>query len=100
MEMVCIVYLSLEGSSGFENILVLTDHLIRYAHVLPTKNQTTKARILFDQFIVHYGFSVRIHSGQSQTFESNLMKELCSLAGVDKSVTIHHYPVSKYCYKC
>ena len=59
--------LSLERSKGgFENILVITYHFSRYAQALPTKNQTAKttARILFDQFIVHYGFPARTHSDQ------------------------------------
>ena len=96
MEMVCIDYLSLERSKGgFENILVITDHFSRYAQALPTKNQTAKttARILFDQFIVHYGFPARIHSDQGQNFESNLIKELCSLAGVEKSRTTPYHPM-------
>ena len=56
-------------------MLVITDHLSRYAQAYPTKNQTTKttARILFDQFIVHYSFPARIHSDQGQTFESKLI---------------------------
>ena len=59
MELVCIGFLSLERSKGgFENILVITDHFTRYAQAFPTRNQLAKtiARILFDNFIVHYGF--------------------------------------------
>ena len=67
MEIVCIDYLSLEPSKGgVENILVITDYFTRYAQAIPTRNQTarTAARVLFDNFIVHYGFPARIHSGQ------------------------------------
>jgi hypothetical protein len=36
-------YLSLERSkSGYENILVITDHFTRYARAIPTRNQTAK----------------------------------------------------------
>ena len=94
MEIVCLDYLSLERSKGgFENVLVITDHFSRYAQAFPTKNQTAKttARILFDQFIVHYGFPARIHSDQGQTFESNLIKELCSIAEVEKSRTTPYH---------
>ena len=48
------------------------------------------ARVLFDNFIVHYGFPARIHSDQGQNFESNLIKELCSIAGTEKSRTTHY----------
>ena len=87
LEIICLDYLSLERSKGgFKNILVVTDHFSRYAQAFPTKNQTarTTARVLFDNFIVHYGFPARIHSDQGQNFESNLIKELCSIAGTEK----------------
>ena len=59
MELVCFDFLSLERSKGGqEHILMITDHFTRYAQAFPTRNQLAKttARVLFDQFIVHYGF--------------------------------------------
>ena len=67
MEIVCIDFLSLEASKGgVENILVITDHFTRYAQAFPTRNQTARktAMMLFDNFIVHYGFLACIHSDQ------------------------------------
>ena len=49
--------------------------------------------MLFDNFIVHYGFPARIHSDQGQCFESKLLKELCQIAGVEKSRTTHYHPM-------
>ena len=79
MEILCLDYLSLERSKdGVENILVITDHLTRYAQAISTTNQTarTTARVLFDNFGVHYGFPARLHGDQGQTFESKLIEEL------------------------
>ena len=78
---------------GCENILVITNHFTRYAQAFPTRNQlaTTTAKILFDNFIVHYGFSARLNSDQGRNFESKVIKELCKLAGVQKSrTTLYH----------
>ena len=96
MEIVCIDYLSLERSKGgIEHVLVMTDHFSRYAQAFPTKNQTAKtaARVLFDNFIVHYGFPARIHSDQGQCFKSKLIEELCRSAGVEKSRTTPYHPM-------
>ena len=96
MEIVCFDYLSLERlKGGVENILVITDHFSWYAQAIPTRNQNAKttARVLFDNFIVHYGFPARIHSDQGQNFESNLIKELCQIARVVKSRTTPYHPM-------
>lgn len=96
LELVSIDYLSLETSKGgYENILVIMDHFTRYAQAYPTKNQTarTTARVLFDNFVCHYGFPARFHSDQGRNFMSNTLKHLCDMAGVAKSNTTIYHPM-------
>ena len=88
-------YLSLEPSKGnIENVLVITDHFTRYALAYPSKTQTTQAtaRILWGNFICHYGFPEKFISDQGRNFESDLIKELCKIAGVQKLHTTPYHP--------
>ena len=89
LELICIDLLSLEQSNGgYENILVIIDHFIRYAQAIPTRNQTaqTTARCLWESFIQHCSFLARIHS------ESTVIRELCKMAGIKKSRTTPYHP--------
>jgi len=95
LELVCMDFLSLEMSKGgFQNILVITDHFTKYALAFPTRNQEarTVAKILFDQFIVHYGIPERLHSDLGANFESKVIKHLCDLLGIKKSHTTPYHP--------
>ena len=95
LELVHMDYLSLEPSKGnIENVLVITDHFTRYALAYPSKTQTAQAtaRILWDNFICHYGFPERFISDQGRNFESDLIKELCKIAGVKKVHTTPYHP--------
>ena len=95
LELVHMDYLSLEPSKGnTENALVITDHFTRYALAYPSKTQTAQAtaRILWDNFICHYGFPEKFISDQGRNFESDLIKELCKIAGVKKLHTTPYHP--------
>ncbi|XP_067351030.1 uncharacterized protein [Channa argus] len=95
MELVCMDFLSLEPDShNTKDILVITDHFTKYAVAIPTKDQkaTTVARCLWEQFLVHYGFPERLHSDQGRDFESQIIKELCSLVGIRKIRTSPYHP--------
>lgn len=95
LELLCIDFLTIEpDSKDTRNILVMTDHYMKYAQAYPTKDQTAKtvATVLWENFISHYGFPRRLHSDQGACFESEIVAELCKLAGISKSRTTPYHP--------
>lgn len=46
--------------------------------------------VLWESLICSFGFPKRIHSEQGANFESELVKELCTLAGVKSRTTPYH----------
>ena len=97
LELVCIDFLGLEESKGrFVNLLVITDHYTNFALAVPTRNQDAKtvAKVLMDNFIVHYGLFKRLHSDQGGSFEGKVIKHLCQLLNIAKSHTTPWHPES------
>ena len=94
LELVCMDFLTLEQSKGgYQHILVITDHFTRFAQAIPTRNMTAKttAEALFNNFINNYGIPTRIHSDQGANFESQIIKELCQITGMQKSRTTSYH---------
>ena len=85
LELIHLDYLQIEPRKGnIENVLIVTDHFTRYAQAYPSKTQTAlaTAKLLWNNFIVHYGFPNKIISDQGCNFESELTVNLCDVAGV------------------
>ena len=80
LELIHLDYLQIEPSKdNIENDLIVTDHFTRYAQAYPSKTQTAlaTAKLLWNNFIVHYGFPTKIISDQGHNFESELIANLC-----------------------
>ena len=95
MELVAMDYLTVEPSKGnIENILVITDHFSKFSQAIRTKNQTAKttAQALF-KFFLDFGFPHTLHADQGRNFESDVIKELCNLGGIDKTRTKPYHPM-------
>ena len=95
LELIHLDYLKIEPSKGnIENVLVITDHFTRYAQAFSSKTQTAlaTAKLLWNNFILHYGFPLKIITDQGRNFEDELIENLCQLAGVQKLRTSPYHP--------
>ena len=96
LELVHLDFLSIgkESSDKNINILVITDHYTRYAQAFVTPKQTAPyvAKTFWENFLVHYGWPDKIITDQGKNFESQLIKELCELAKVQKLRTTPYRP--------
>ena len=47
--------------------------------------------LLYDNFLVHYGFPARLHSDQGRNFESAIIQQLCIQIGTKKCHTTPYH---------
>ena len=96
LELVHLDYLKIKPSKGnSENVLIVTNHFTRYTQAFPSKSQSALAttKLLWNNFILHYGFPSKIITDQGRNFESELIENLCQVAGVKKLRTSpYHQP--------
>ena len=81
MKLVHIDFLTIEAPKNSRslkdvNILIVTDHFMRYtqAYVTPNQNASAIAKTLWDKFFMHYGFPEKILSDQGRNFDSKLLE--------------------------
>ena len=86
LELIHLDFLTIGQGTKTVNVLVITDHFTRYAQAYITPKQTAvaRAKALWENFLIHYGWPDSILTDQGKSFENNLMKELCALANVTK----------------
>ena len=76
-----------------KNVLVMTDHFMRYALAVVTKDQTAKTvvKVFYECFIAVFGVPVKLLSDRSVNFTSALVKELCAAFGIQKCRTTAYH---------
>ena len=90
LDLVCLDFIKIDPSkTGKENILVITDTFAKFSLAVCTPNQTSKtvAKILIEKWFHVYEVPSRIHSDQGRGFDSNIIKAICKMYGVEQSFT-------------
>jgi len=84
------------ATDGSKYILVLVDAFTKWieAYALSDQEASTCMDAAYRGFFARFGLPLQLHSDQGRNFESTLVKELCSLAGVHKTRTTPFHPRS------
>ena len=99
LELVHLDYTSIESMTELnkppvvKNVLVVTDHFMRYALAVVTKDQTAKtvAKVFYERFIAAFGVPTKLLSDRGANFTSILVEELCSAFGILKCRTTAYH---------
>ena len=90
LDLVCLDFTKIDPSKmGKENILVITDAFTKFSLAVCTPNQMAKTvtKVLVEKWFHVYGVLSCIYSDQGQCFDSNVVKALCKMYGVEQSFT-------------
>ena len=98
-ELVHLEYSSIESTMELNkppvvrNVLVITDHFMRYALVVLMKDQTAKTsvKVFYEHFIAVFGASARLLSDRGANFTSTMVEELCATFGIQKCQTTTYH---------
>ena len=89
------IFLKLDkAKGGFEYVLVVTDHFIRYVQALATKTKSAKASAekLYNNYILTCGFLSQIYHDCGREFHNSLFAKLHQLCGIKSSKTTTYHP--------
>ena len=99
LELVHLDYTSIESMMELnkppmvKNVLVMTDHFMRYALAVVMKDQTAKTvtKVFYECFIAVFGVPVKLLSDRGVNFTSALVEELCAAFGIQKCQTTAYH---------
>jgi len=81
-------------ADGYKYLLVATDYFAKWLEVIPLcdAEAPTCMRALYDAIFSRFGLPRQLHSDQGSNFESKLVAELYSIAGINKTRTTPFHP--------
>ena len=76
-----------------KNVLMITDHFMRYALAVVTKDQTAKTvvKVFYKCFIAVFGAPMELLSDRGANFMSALVEELCAAFSIQKCCTTAYH---------
>ena len=77
-------------------LIVAMDYFTKWpeAYAVPNQEAKTVATVLVREFVCRFGTPLELHSDQGRNFESELIKEMCDILGINKTRTTPYHPQS------
>ena len=99
LELVHLDYTSIESTMELnkppvvKNVLMITDHFMRYTLAVVTKDQTAKTvvKVFYQHFIVVFEVPAKLLSDRGANFMTALVEELCSTFSIQKCCTTAYH---------
>ena len=99
LELLCVDFTSIETMMESDqppnvvSLLVFCDHFMKHVMVYVTPNQMAKtvAKFLLQGYILIFRAPVKLLSNWGASFESNIIRELCELIGIQKVRTSSYH---------
>ena len=96
LELVHLDYTSIESAMELnkplvvKNVLVITDHFMRYTLAVVMKDQTAKtvAKVFYEHFIAIFGVPTKLLSDRGVNFTSALVEEPCAAFGIEAGLDV------------
>lgn len=81
----------IETESKNRDILLIQDYFTKWVEAFPLSDEqaVTVAKVLFSEWLHHYGAPQMLHSEQGRNFESEVFQKMCTLFAIDKTHTTH-----------
>ena len=78
-----------ETERGNRYILVIIDYFTKYAVAVPLIDMTAEAvaNAIIERWISYFGLPKEFHSDRGSQFEGTVMREICTLLGIEKTRT-------------
>ena len=86
---------------GNQCAIVFMDYLTKWPEVFPSPDQKAEsiARLLVEHVVARHGVPEQLLSDRGPNFLSELLREVCTLLGIEKINTSAYHRLSSLCYR-
>ena len=84
------------SKKGNKYLLMIVDQFTKWLECFPIENQTAEvvSKVLVDNVFSRLGCPIELHTDQGKNMDGNLVRQLCGLLQIAKTITTPYHPSS------